>query len=121
MAYVLEDLKSLLGRITAEPGVSLAVVVDRQGCLIESAGDMVLEAEMAGALAASLALASQSIGAQLNQGALTSLTVECDAGLILVNVAGPAAMLATVASDPAVYGKVRYAVRRALPDLVAAL
>jgi predicted regulator of Ras-like GTPase activity (Roadblock/LC7/MglB family) len=121
MAYLLEDLKSLLGRISGEPGVSLAVLVDREGFLIESAGDMVLEAEMAGALARSLTLTSESVGRELEQGALSSVTIECDAGVILVNAVGPAAMLATVVSDPAVHGKVRVAVKRVLPDLRAAL
>ena len=45
----IEDAKSVLSRLAAVPGVALAVLVDREGFLIESAGDMVLEAEAAGA------------------------------------------------------------------------
>jgi predicted regulator of Ras-like GTPase activity (Roadblock/LC7/MglB family) len=120
MAYVVEDFKSVLSRIAAEPGVSLAVLVDREGFLIESAGDM-LEAEIAGALASSLATASQGLGAELGQGALSGVTLECDAGAILVNAVGPGVMLATVVGDLAAHSKVRYAVKRALPDLAAAL
>jgi predicted regulator of Ras-like GTPase activity (Roadblock/LC7/MglB family) len=121
MAYVVEDLKGLLGRITGEPGVSLAALIDRDGFMIQSAGDMVLEADIAGALAASLAVASEHVARELDQGALSSVAVEADAGLILVNAVGPTALLVTVVGDPMVHGKVRYCVKQALPDLAAAL
>jgi predicted regulator of Ras-like GTPase activity (Roadblock/LC7/MglB family) len=121
MAYVLEDLKSLLARIAGEPGVALAALVDHDGFLIQSAGDMVLEAEAAGALAACLATASRCVVRDLEQGRMSGLSVECDAGLILVNAVGASALLVTVVSDPAVHSKARYSVKRALPDLEAAL
>lgn len=112
-----EDLKGLLGKLTALPGVSLGVLVDREGFLIESAGDMVLEAEVAGALAACLAESSEGIGRDLGQGTLQSMILEYDAGLVLVNAVGWSAMLATVLCDPATLGKVRYYVKKTLPDL----
>ena len=86
----IEDAKSVLGRLAAVPGVSLAVLVDREGFLIESAGDLILEAESAGALAGCLAEASEAIGRELGQGALVGLTAEYEAGLILVNRAASA-------------------------------
>src|SRR5262245_37173459 len=116
-----EDVKAVLGRLAAVPGISLAVLVDREGFLIESAGDMMLEAEVAGALAACLAESSEGIGRELKQGTLVSLIVEYDSGLVLVNTAGPAAMLATVLCDPALLGKVRYYVKKTLPDLLEVL
>ena len=108
----------MLSRLAAVPGVALAVLVDREGFLIESAGDMVLEAEAAGALAACLAEASAAIGRELVQGTLVGLIAEYEAGLILVNMAGSGAMLATVLCDPALLGKVRYYVKMTLPDLL---
>ena len=69
----IEDAKSVLSRLAAVPGVALAVLVDREGFLIESAGDMILEAEAAGALAGCLAEASEAIGRELGQGALVGL------------------------------------------------
>jgi predicted regulator of Ras-like GTPase activity (Roadblock/LC7/MglB family) len=79
---------------------------------------MVLEAEEAGALAACLAEASEAIGRELSQGTLVGLIAEYEAGLILVNMAGAGAMLATVLCDPALLGKVRYYVKKILPDLL---
>ena len=114
----IEDAKSVLSRLAAVPGVALAVLVDREGFLIESAGDMVLEAEAAGALAACLAEAAAAVGRELVQGALVGLIAEYEGGLILVNMAGAGAMLATVLCDPTLLGKVRYYVKMALPDLL---
>ena len=110
--------KSVLSRLAAVPGVALAVLVDREGFLIESAGDMVLEAEAAGALAGCLAEASEAIGRELSQGTLVGLIAEYEAGLILVNMAGPGAMLATVLRDPAVLDRARQDVKETLSDLL---
>jgi twitching motility two-component system response regulator PilG len=116
-----EDLKSLLGRLAALPGVSLAVFLDREGFLVESAGDMVLEAELAGALAAHLAQSSEGVGQELGQGALQGMILEYDSGIVLLNAAGSAGMLATVLADPAMLGTTRYHVKKALPELLAAV
>jgi predicted regulator of Ras-like GTPase activity (Roadblock/LC7/MglB family) len=114
----IEDAKSVLGRLAAVPGVSLAVLVDREGFLIESAGDLILEAESAGALAGCLAEASEAIGRELAQGALVGLTAEYEAGLILVNRAASGTMLATVVCDPAVLDRARHDVKKTLSDLL---
>ena len=114
----IEDAKSVLSRLAAVPGVALAVLVDREGFLIESAGDMVLEAEAAGALAGCLAEACEAIGRELGQGTLVGLIAEYEAGLILVNMAGSGAMLATVLCDPAVLDRARDDVKKTLSDLL---
>ena len=112
------DAKSVLGRLAAVPGVALAVLVDREGFVIESVGEMVLEAEAAGALAGCLAEASEAIGRELSQGNLVGLIAEYEAGLILVNMAGSGAMLATVLCDPAVLDRARDDVKKTLSDLL---
>jgi predicted regulator of Ras-like GTPase activity (Roadblock/LC7/MglB family) len=114
----IEDAKSVLSRLAAVPGVTLAVLVDREGFLIESAGDLVLEAEAVGALAGCLAEASEAIGRELGQGALVGLTAEYEAGLILVNRAASGTMLATVVCDPAVVDRARHDVKKTLSDLL---
>jgi predicted regulator of Ras-like GTPase activity (Roadblock/LC7/MglB family) len=114
----IEDAKSVLSRLAAVPGVTLAVLVDREGFLIESAGDLILEAEAAGALACCLAEASEATGRELGQGALVGLTAEYEAGLILVNRAASGTMLATVVSDPAVLDRARHDVKKTLSDLL---
>jgi hypothetical protein len=46
------------------------------------------------------------------------LIAEYEGGLILVNMAGAGAILATVLCDPTLLGKVRYYVKMALPELL---
>jgi CheY-like chemotaxis protein/predicted regulator of Ras-like GTPase activity (Roadblock/LC7/MglB family) len=115
------DLKLLLAGVAELAGVSLTALIDREGALMEVAGGLLPEAELAGALAACLVEATDGVGRALTQGRLQSLILEFDAGVVLLNAVGAGAMLAVVLSDPAVLGKVRYHVKKALPDLVRAV
>jgi CheY-like chemotaxis protein/predicted regulator of Ras-like GTPase activity (Roadblock/LC7/MglB family) len=115
------DLKTLLAGVAELPGVSLTALIDREGALMEAAGGLLPEAELAGALAACLVESTDGVGRALTQGRLQSLILEYDAGVVLLNAVGTGAMLAVVLGDPAVLGKVRYHVKKALPDLVRAV
>ena len=115
------DLKALLGGVAELSGVSLTALIDREGALMEMAGGLLPEAEFAGALAACLVEATDGVGRALTQGRLQSLILEYDGGVVLLNAVGADAMLAVVLGDPAVLGKVRYHVKKALPDLVRAV
>lgn len=115
------DLKAVLAAVAELAGVSLTALIDREGALMEVAGGLLPEAEFAGALAACLVESTDGVGRALTQGRLQSLILEYDAGVVLLNAVGAGAMLAVVLDDPAVLGKVRYHVKKALPDLVRAL
>ena len=115
------DLKTLLAGVAELAGVSLTALIDREGALMEVAGGLLPEAELAGALAACLVESTAGVGRALTQGRLQSLILEYDAGVVLLNAVGAGAMLAVVLGDPAVLGKVRYHVKKALPDLVRAV
>ena len=115
------DLKALLAGVAELAGVSLTALIDREGALMEVAGGLIPEAELAGALAACLVESTDGVGRALTQGRLQSLILEYDSGVVLLNAVGAGAMLAVVLDDPAVLGKVRYHVKKALPDLVRAV
>ena len=115
------DLKVLLAGVAELAGVSLTALIDREGALMEVAGGLLPEAELAGALAACLVESTDGVGRALTQGRLQSLILEYDSGVVLLNAVGAGAMLAVVLDDPAVLGKVRYHVKKALPDLVRAV
>jgi CheY-like chemotaxis protein/predicted regulator of Ras-like GTPase activity (Roadblock/LC7/MglB family) len=115
------DLKALLAGVAELAGVYLTALIDREGALMEVAGGLLPEAELAGALAACLVESTDGVGRALTQGRLQSLILEYDAGVVLLNTVGAGAMLAVVLGDPAVLGKVRYHVKKALPDLVRAV
>jgi CheY-like chemotaxis protein/predicted regulator of Ras-like GTPase activity (Roadblock/LC7/MglB family) len=112
------DLKSALGQLVAMPGVPLAALVDREGFLIEACGELGVGAEVAGALAACLAESSEGIGRELGQGALSSMILDYEAGMLLLHAAGPSAILAVVLRDPTALGKVRYYIKKALPEFL---
>jgi CheY-like chemotaxis protein/predicted regulator of Ras-like GTPase activity (Roadblock/LC7/MglB family) len=115
------DLKALLDGLAQLPGVSLTALIDREGALMEAAGGLLPEAALAGALASCLVGSTDGVGQALAQGQLQSVILEYDAGVVLLNAVGEGAMLAIVLGDPAVLGKVRYHVKKALPDLIRAV
>lgn len=114
----LPDLKAALGQLVAMPGVSLAALVDREGFLIEACGELGVGAEVAGALAACLAESSEGIGREMGQGSLSSMILDYDAGMLLLHAAGPSAILAVVLRDSTALGKVRYYIKKSLPELL---
>jgi CheY-like chemotaxis protein len=112
------DLKSCLAQLADLAGVRLAAVVDREGLLVEAAGPGVSEGELAWALASLVAEASEGIGRELGQGGLQALILESEGGIVLFHTVGPSALLAVVLSDATVLGKLRYSIKRALPELL---
>jgi CheY-like chemotaxis protein/predicted regulator of Ras-like GTPase activity (Roadblock/LC7/MglB family) len=120
-ADAVPDLKTLLAGVAELPGVSLTALIDREGALIEAAGGLLPDAALVGALAACLVGSTEGVGRTLAQGRLQSLILEYASGVVLLNGVGEGAMLAVVIGDPAVLGKVRYHVKKALPDLVRAV
>jgi predicted regulator of Ras-like GTPase activity (Roadblock/LC7/MglB family) len=101
--------------------VRLAALVDREGFLIESAGEIGGGAEVAGALAACLVESSEGIGREMGQGAISSILLNYEGGMVLLRGAGPSAILAVVLRDPTALGKFRHYVEKALPELLRSI
>lgn len=116
-----DDLKGRLAWLASSSGSRFVALADREGFLIDFVGDLPLDAEVAGAMAACLAEPSEGIGRELNQGSLRGMILEYDKGLLLLHGVGSTALLAVVLSDPATLGKARYFIRKALPELQRAL
>jgi len=116
-----EGLKARLAVLGATPGVRFAALADREGFLIEWAGDLVPEMEVAAALAACLAESSEGIGRELAHGALQGVILEYESAVLLLHGVGRGALLAVCVGDTAGLGKIRYLVKKALPELEQAL
>jgi CheY-like chemotaxis protein len=117
-----QGLKQRLQALAGTPGIRFVVLTDREGFLIETAGELSPDAdEVAGALASCLAEASDGIGRELGQGRLVSTILEYESGTLLLHGVGPSALLAVLVGDPGALGKVRYYVRKEVPELVRAL
>jgi len=115
------DLKGMLGQLAAMPGVGLATLVDREGFLIEAAGEVGIGAEVAGALASCLAESSEGIGRELGRGMLQSMILDYESGMVVLHAVGPSAVLAVVLRDATALGKLRYYVKKILPDMLRAI
>jgi CheY-like chemotaxis protein/predicted regulator of Ras-like GTPase activity (Roadblock/LC7/MglB family) len=115
------DLGSLLAQFMATSGADWASLSDREGFLIESVGDIGVEAEVAAAMAACLAESSDGIGRELGRGALGGMLIEYEKGTVLLHHVGSAAVFAVMCKDAAALGKVRYYVKKLLPDLARAI
>jgi len=117
-----EGIRDRLAALAATAGVRFVVLSDREGFLIETAGDPSPETdEVAGALASCLAEASDGIGRQLGQGQLLGTILEYEAGTLLLQAVGSDALLAVLVDEPGALGKIRYYVRKVAPELARAL
>ena len=115
-------IKERLGGLAATPGVRFVVLTDREGFLIETAGDFSAETdEVAGALASCLVEASDGVGRELGQGQLMGTILEYEAGTLLLQAVGPEALLAVLVDEPGALGKIRYYVRKVVPELARVL
>ena len=116
-----DDLKGRLQMLISTPGVRFAALADREGFLIEWVGDVPMDVQVAGALAACIAESSDGVGRELGQGALQGMILDYEKGTLLLHGVGPSALLAVLVSDSATLGKVRYYIKKALPELQRAL
>lgn len=111
------DLRTALAQFMSSSGADWAALSDREGFLIESAGDSGVEAEVAAAMAACLTESSDGIGRELGRGTLGGMLIEYEKGTVLLHTIGAEAVFAVMLKDAAALGKVRYYVKRMLPDL----
>ncbi len=114
-------VKRLLARLGAMAGINLAVLIDRDGFVIESSGDAAADAEVAAALMSSAATSSAGLGRDLRLGGLQSMLLEYDRGTISLHTVADAALLAVIIAERQPWGRVRYCARKVLPELARVL
>jgi len=110
-----------VARLAAMPGVTLAVLADRDGLVVEAAGSLAATAESGAALSACLAEASEGLGRELGLGPLRSMIFEYETSVVLVHEVGPTALVGVVLKDLSALGKVRYYLKRWIPALASVL
>jgi len=119
----MSTLKDELQALLKVEGIQIAVVVSRDGFVIDGAvteeGGPDLEA--VGAVVSASLAASASIGGELSLGAATQSMLEFENGIVVACDAGPSAVLAVVAAGKANLGNIRYQVRKRIQALVEAL
>jgi CheY-like chemotaxis protein/predicted regulator of Ras-like GTPase activity (Roadblock/LC7/MglB family) len=109
---------SVLKQFAAIDGVQWAVLADREGFLLEAAGQDPVDGEAAGALSACLTESSEGLGRELGRGALHGMILEYAQGMVVLYSVGASALLAIALSEPSALGKVRYFAKRSIPELL---
>jgi predicted regulator of Ras-like GTPase activity (Roadblock/LC7/MglB family) len=103
-------------------GLTTAVIVSRDGFVIESMGITdKLEMDAVGAVVSNGIVASETIGRELVTGKLGRGLLEYKNGVICVDYLGENAMIVTVADPKANLGNVRYQVKKWSATLEAAV
>ena len=116
------NVKELLGDLAKVEGVSAAVVVSRDGFVIEGhTQNGKFDSEAVGAVISAGIGSSQVMGNELNVGQVSQMMIEYKGGMILVNFLGENALLATVSDLSANLGNVRYQVKKRSQAIEAAL
>lgn len=112
-----ETLATLLARLGEVDGVQWVVLADRDGFLLDAVSPGAIDVEAVAALGVCLAGSSTALGREVGRGALVGTILDYEAGLVIVyDVAATATLIIGISGPPAL-GRVRYAVKKALPEL----
>lgn len=117
----MSELKEMLTELTRVEGVSEAVVVGRDGFLIDGAGNGSVDSEAIGIVISSGIGSSEVMGRELGIGGMSQGMLEFDQGVIMTSLLGTEAILAVVADLSANLGNVRYQVKKRSPEVQRAL
>lgn len=105
-------LKGILEGLLRIEGVTAALVVGRDGFVIEAVSNDSIEADSLGAIAASSLGTSEAMGGELHLGDLGTVLIEFDQGPVAVSPAGPDAVLAVVGNQNVNLGRLRIEMRK---------
>lgn len=105
----MEELKPLLSNLISVDGITAAVVIGRDGFVIESVTNSSLDTEAIAGIISGGVRNTDEMGKDLGIGTLAQSMIEYDGGMILTRVINDnGAILTVVATDKALIGNVRY-------------
>lgn len=106
------SLRGILDALMKVEGVTAALVVGRDGFVIESVSAEGIDADAVGAVAAGSFGSFNGMGSDLHLGPLGSMLLEYEMGPVAVSPAGPEAVLAVVGDHRANLGRLRIEMRK---------
>ncbi len=111
------NTKELLQELVSFRGIKTAVVVGRDGFVIDGASNGGhLDTETVGAVISAGIGSSEVMGRELNVGIMNQGMMEYSGGLIMMSLVGEDAILAVVADSQANLGYVRLQIKKRLPE-----
>ncbi len=109
----MSQLKDVLADFAKVEGVLAALVVSRDGFVVEGVtSEDSVDLEAVGAIVASNLAAADSMGREMVRGTIRNLLLEFDEGPVAIGPAGPDAMLVVVGTRQANLGRIRLEMRR---------
>ena len=105
-------LRGILDGLLKVEGVTAALVVGRDGFVIESATAAAIDTDAIAAIAASGLAASEAMGGELQLGPLGAILIEYEVGPVAVTPVGSHAALAVVGNQGANLGRLRVEMRK---------
>lgn len=105
-------IRDLVGAIRQREGVEAAVVLGRDGLLIDSQTVSDLDAEDVAAHIPSIIAAADEFGAAAHRGELTTAVLEHPRGIAVISVVSPDAVLLVLVQPSANLGELLFELRR---------
>ncbi|MFO0584372.1 MAG: roadblock/LC7 domain-containing protein [Anaeromyxobacter sp.] len=115
------NLKTMLNELVKTEGVNTAVIVGRDGFVIDGvSARSKLDTEAVGAIISTGIGSAEVMGGELKVGTMTQSMFEYNDGIIVLSLAGEA-ILAVVADPTANLGMVRFQVKKRAPEIARAM
>ncbi|MCX6694079.1 MAG: roadblock/LC7 domain-containing protein [Methanomicrobiales archaeon] len=114
-------LKQILEEFLKIEGLSAAVIVGRDGFVIESAISGKIDIDALGAMASTGLGTSEAMGSSLGKGQLRQMLVELEHGSIILLPLTDEELFAIVTDTDTIVGRIRYEVKKNRERLIAAL
>jgi predicted regulator of Ras-like GTPase activity (Roadblock/LC7/MglB family) len=116
------DLKQALGRFLTIPGVRQAILVGRDGLMIEGvARDSEENLEAVGAITTSGLSTAEALGQEIARGSVIGVLMEYEHGLVSVDPLGDFALMVTLSDNAANIGRIRHLVKTSRNEILKAL
>lgn len=112
-----EGAAAILAQLGAVDGVQWTVLADRDGFVLEAAAPADVAVEAVAALGAGIVGSWEALGSELGRGEPIAAMLEYERGLVVVHAVAASAILVIGVGGPAALGRVRYLVKKALPEL----
>ena|SRR5437660_3203126 len=116
------DLKQTLSRFLTIPGVRLAVLVGRDGLLIEGVTrDGKENMEAVGAIMTSSLNTAEALGQEIARGNVVGTLMEYERGLVSVDPLGDFALVVTLFDSASSLGRIRHTVKASRGEILEVL
>ncbi|HAH01177.1 MAG TPA: hypothetical protein DCL75_20540 [Ktedonobacter sp.] len=116
------DLKQALSRFLSIPGVWQAILVGRDGLMIEGlTRDGKDDMEAVGAIMTTGLSTAEALGQEISRGSVVGVLMEYENGLVSVDPLGDFALLVTLSENASNIARVRHLVKTSRNEILEAL